>query len=163
MLSKIEINRFIKKIDIESGGPDGCWPWTAYKGNDGYGQFSINRSAVKSHRVSYEYFYGVKIPDNLYIDHICRNRRCVRPDHLRLVTKYQNSIENSNGICAINIKKTHCKRGHPLINGNIYYRSWGGRECRMCNIQHSSRWQKENKNYLNEKRRTKREMLCEKE
>jgi hypothetical protein len=73
---------------------EGCWTWTASL-NSGYGNFCWESKVLKAHRVSFEIANGV-IPDGLEIDHICRNRACVRPDHLRAVTRKQN-IENHGG------------------------------------------------------------------
>lgn len=73
---------------------EGCWVWQGSK-SEGYGKFSLNNRPVWAHRVAYEREVG-PIPDGLTIDHICRNRACVRPDHLRAVTQKQNN-ENHSG------------------------------------------------------------------
>lgn len=70
---------------------DGCWLWTAAKNSDGYGYFSIKGYSVRAHRWAYELNVG-PIPKNRVIDHLCRNRSCVRPDHLELVTNQENVI-----------------------------------------------------------------------
>lgn len=85
--------RFWSKVDKT----ESCWVWTAsiYQDN-GYGQFSDaeGRKCV-AHRWSYEDQVGA-VPDGLWLDHICWNRRCVNPTHLRVVTTKQNS-ENQQG------------------------------------------------------------------
>jgi len=68
-----------------------CWEWTASTMQGGYGKMRDNDSKyVGAHRISYELEHG-PIPDGMHIDHICHNRLCVRPDHLRLVTRKQNN------------------------------------------------------------------------
>lgn len=68
---------------------DGCWLWTGCVNSNGYGSFHLDGSTQYAHRVAYELTVGA-IPDGLEIDHLYRNRRCVRPDHLEVVTHQQN-------------------------------------------------------------------------
>lgn len=77
--------RFWSKVEKT----DGCWNWIAGQLATGYGSFDGNK---KAHRVSYEMHKG-KIPDGLFVDHMCHNRLCVNPKHLRVVTHKQN-VEN---------------------------------------------------------------------
>lgn len=76
----------------QSLGP--CWEWMASRNDDGYGEFRLGGRVRKAHRTSYEMVYG-EVPDGMDIDHQCRNRACVRPDHLRLATNKQNSEHRS--------------------------------------------------------------------
>lgn len=78
--------RFWAKVD-KSGE---CWEWTAGL-RDGYGSFKEGTKGRthSSHRLSYELTVG-PIPQGMLIDHRCRNKRCVRPEHLRPVTRKQN-------------------------------------------------------------------------
>lgn len=69
---------------------DTCWNWTGSFIKNGYGRIGFDRKQVMAHRYSYE-MSGDVIPDGMFIDHICSNRACVRPDHLRLATRKQNS------------------------------------------------------------------------
>lgn len=83
---------------------DGCWLWTARTNAFGYGSASLGheRSAL-AHRVAYEYANG-PIPKGMELDHVCRTRACVRPDHLRLATRKQNNenqglrCDNTSGV-----------------------------------------------------------------
>ena len=74
---------------------DGCWEWIAGKSTNGYGLFH-NGKLIRAHRFSYELVNG-PIPDGIVVDHICHNRACVRPNHLRLATRKQN-VEYRAGV-----------------------------------------------------------------
>lgn len=82
--------RFWPKVDKVSS-PCGCWLWTSVIAPTGYGMFAGGRGAmVYAHRWAYEATVG-PIPDGLVIDHLCRNTRCVNPDHLEAVTQRVNT------------------------------------------------------------------------
>ena len=66
----------------------------------------------------------------MQLDHLCRNRKCVNPEHLEQVTHLENQIRGI-GFIAKNIRKTHCDRGHPL-NGNNLRMYKTRRVCREC-------------------------------
>lgn len=109
--------RFFEKVYMTSE----CWPWLGNCTHDGYGRLG----GVLAHRISYERFVGA-IPDGFEIDHLCRNRACVRPDHLELVTHRENMIRRAQLV-------THCPRGHEYTPENTYFqRIAGGRVCRQC-------------------------------
>jgi hypothetical protein len=66
-----------------------CWIWSGYKSTNGYGRARHNGKQVQAHRVSWEDENG-PIPAGKVLDHICHNRACVRPEHLRVTTHKQN-------------------------------------------------------------------------
>ena len=74
---------------------DTCWVWVGKRDRLGYARLGVNQRMTYVHRISYELEYG-PIPDGFEVDHICHNRSCVNPDHLRLATRKQN-IENLSG------------------------------------------------------------------
>lgn len=89
---------------VDKRGPGECWPWTAFVGQRGYGQFPQSRtSSIQAHRIVYQLSVG-PIPDDLELDHVCHNRdlscpggrtcshrRCVNPAHLEPVTGEENT------------------------------------------------------------------------
>lgn len=97
-----------------------------------YGRLQ-GKELILAHRFEYEKVHG-KIPSELVIDHLCRNGLCVNPKHLEAVTNKEN-ILRGEGICAINARKTHCKRGHLLSSENIYQRKNGKRDCKLCDAE----------------------------
>lgn len=110
--------------------PSGCWSWTGQINRGGYGHIGLRRlQGQHAHRVIYELTYG-PIPDGLHIDHLCRNRACVNPDHLEAVTNHENMLRGISRP-AVNARKTQCKRGHPFDEANTY-RHRGTRHCRTC-------------------------------
>lgn len=116
----------------------GCWLWTqSVRGRSGYGSMSIDNRTVYAHRTSYQAFRG-PIPNGKQLDHLCRVRRCVNPDHLEVVTSKINTLR-SEAASAINARKTHCLRGHLFDESNTqsYVRSSTGsviRYCRECGL-----------------------------
>lgn len=128
-------NRFFTKIKIPVE-PDGCHIWTAFKDNNGYGQFKLNKITVSAHVIAYKLHYGDYNSSRInQINHKCKNTSCVNPLHLELVTNVVNTLD-SNNPCAINARKTFCKNGHEFTPENTYiYKDnarKGGRGCNIC-------------------------------
>lgn len=78
--------RFWQKVEKSA---DGCWLWAGTILPSGYGQFRVGLGRARAHRFAYELLVG-EIPEGLTIDHLCRNIRCVNPDHLEPVTAAEN-------------------------------------------------------------------------
>lgn len=117
---------FTEKFDYQR---DGCWEWTGGTQSRGYGQFWTGRAKMLAHRVSWEWSTGKRIPDGLVIDHLCRNKRCVNPNHLEPVTDYENRMVR--GVWS-DTTQDECHRGHPLSGENLYVSPKGRRNCRAC-------------------------------
>jgi hypothetical protein len=128
---------------LSGGDLDSCWPWTGYINGDGYGQLCFKRKTITVQRVAYTLFWG-EIPDGRTIDHMCRNRRCGNPYHLRALTNRQNVLA---GICsaAQNARKTHCIRGHSLAGENLLVVRGTDRSCRACAKIHKDAWNSRNR------------------
>jgi hypothetical protein len=112
--------------------PDGgCLIWTGAHTKDGYGNIRVRGESVRVHRLAYTLSRG-PVPDDLVLDHLCRRRDCVNPDHMEPVTNKVN-ILRGEGACARNARVTECPAGHPYDEENTYVRPDGrGRECRAC-------------------------------
>jgi len=81
-----DVTRFWSYVD--ASGP--CWEWTGATFREGYGMFQVDGAPVLTHRYVWELLVG-PIPEGLEIDHLCRVRHCVNPDHLEPVTSAENS------------------------------------------------------------------------
>ncbi|HEY2086989.1 MAG TPA: HNH endonuclease signature motif containing protein [Mycobacterium sp.] len=109
---------------------DGCWLWLGDKYPGGYGRtvairFSPTRTPL-AHRWAYEQRVG-PIPPDLQLDHLCRNRSCVNPEHLEPVTGPENTRRGLHGVL-----RTHCPQKHEANEVNTFHRPTGGRRCRRC-------------------------------
>jgi len=121
------LDRFWEKVDKT----ETCWIWTAHINWKGYGQFYFadsrgNKRMMGAHRAAYELFVD-EIPSGLIIDHLCRVRHCVNPEHMELVTNQENLDRGDT-----NSKRTHCPRDHEYTPENTYMTSKGSRVCRAC-------------------------------
>ena len=115
----------------------GCWLWIGSVSTGGYGLIGLNKKVRPAHRILYEQKFG-PIPVGLEIDHLCRTRCCVNPDHLEAVTRREN-IMRGLGPSARQAKQTHCKNGHPLAGENLVINKgkYGPmRQCKTCRLEY---------------------------
>ena len=116
--------RFWRQVDKT----DTCWLWTGYLNRDGYGEYKSDALTTRlAHRIAYGLDKG-ELP-RLPLDHLCRHRHCVNPDHLEPVTTKVNTRRSNVGLHEL--AKTHCPHGHPYDEENtLHYR--GKRFCKTC-------------------------------
>ncbi len=95
--------RIMACIDVtDAGFETSCWLWTGPHSGSGrggdYPRMKLSGQTVAVHRVIFTNGHGY-IPGRKQLDHVCRNRRCVNPDHLEMVTAKRNAIrrEEANG------------------------------------------------------------------
>ena len=127
-LSPTEKKNFWRKVHRMRG----CWRWLG--GRNGkqhiYGQWTILRGArrmqYRAHTIAYNLFVG-PVPEGFVLDHKCQITLCVNPNHLRACTRKENTLRGCNP-CAMNARKTECKRGHK----EWYKKPNGERACREC-------------------------------
>jgi hypothetical protein len=120
--------RFMEKVTFAQ---DGCWLWTGSLKGDGYGSFNDQSTNIHSaHRWAFAHI-GVYRPlvDGLTLDHLCRVRACVNPDHLQQVTHAEN-VRRSIGM---NLR-THCEKAcHEFTPENTGWQAGGTKRfCRQC-------------------------------
>ena len=142
------VEAFWSKVDKDGPVPEHkpelgpCWLWTAGQNGEGYG-FTTALFRMLAHRFAYELLVG-PIPEGLQLDHLCRVRNCVRPDHLEPVTNRVNVQRGARGSLV-----THCPAGHEYDEANTYYAKRDGhRVCRTCRrerihrIQDAAYWRR---------------------
>lgn len=138
--------RFWEKVDLSGD----CWMWKASTYANGYGQFTVLGTPIKTHRWAYQMLVGA-IPAGMQLDHTCHtravdcvsddtcpHRRCVNPAHLEPVTPRMNSLRG-NGLAGTYARRSACKWGHSYDAANTRYSRAGARICRRCHANDTAR------------------------
>ena len=125
------LDRLASKFEINP--ETGCWVWTAAKHRTGYGSVWSAGQMQRAHRVCYEATVE-PIPEGLEIDHLCRNRDCINPDHLEPVTQKENI---GRGV-PWRPRPTHCPNGHEYTPENTGVHKNSIR-CRTCDKGYQER------------------------
>ena len=118
------LDRLLERVDVGD-----CWLWTGGTDTYGYGKISVNNQTRYTHRLMWETLVG-PIPEGLEMDHLCRQRACMNPDHLEPVTKSENGRRGHGSTT------TRCKHGHV---GEFFITTEGKRRCQSCARDQSRR------------------------
>lgn len=117
---------FVKVLD------NGCWQWQGGLNIHGYSNFQEGGNPVSGHQWAYLNFVG-PIPIGEQLDHTCRNRGCVNPNHLEPVTQSVNLMRGARvNQHAYKSYRTHCKAGHEFTSDNTETIENNGRVARKC-------------------------------
>lgn len=131
--AKVNKDGPIPAADTLAAGLGPCWLWTASQHGKGYGSVFHHGRLLSAHRASFEIHGGVLIL-GMELDHLCKVRLCVNPDHLEQVTHAENVRRGDTGL--FQRSKTHCPQQHPYDEENTYFfttpRGYVGRSCRAC-------------------------------
>ena len=127
------IQRLFSHISFEKTG---CWNWMGNCNKSGYGRFRYKGPKELVHRLMYCWITRKSLSRKIHrdvpiLDHICNNKKCCNPSHLRLTTHRVNVLR-SDGPSARQARQTHCKNGHPLPTEK---NKQGRRICKICNRQ----------------------------
>lgn len=127
--------RVLARMDIvDHGYSSPCWVSNRATQPNGYTKIGYQNRTYLTHRVSYAAFVG-PVPDGLVLDHLCRVRACVNPDHMEPVTTRENLVRGHTRT-ARQVAATHCPQGHAYDEANTYWRRDRlGRMCRLCRDQ----------------------------
>lgn len=108
---------------------ENCWEWIGATNEAGYGKLGRRwdgkSKSLRAHRVSYEWYVG-HIPPSMTLDHLCENKRCVKPSHLRIASIRENMLRG-NSPPSLNLAKVVCAHGHEFNEDKN-----GDRRCRTC-------------------------------
>jgi len=122
-ISQEEISAFWSRATKSPG----CWGWNGSADGAGYWKYRLQGKSRRVHRIAFELTHGA-IPDGMVIDHICHNRSCTNPQHLRLATRKQNAenlgtvrANNKSGVRGVRLHKPSGKwRAVVMHNRKTY-------------------------------------------
>jgi len=133
ILNSSEMARIKRQIKVEND----CWVWQGQQTPNGYGKHRVGPGKRERviHRILWEHYKNQKVPENLQLDHLCRNRLCCNPDHFEAVTGSENTKRQDHA----NRKKDKCPKGHEYNEENTRNTSSGRRVCRQCDRDRQKR------------------------
>jgi hypothetical protein len=116
-----------------------CWEWTGPLYPYGYGRVRFNGQKMGVHRLSAHLYLKFPLESPLFVLHRCDNPLCFNPKHLFIGTQKDNISDCVAKGRHPNLRKTHCRRGHPLFGDNVRFSRLGTRRCFTCEkIRHAS-------------------------
>lgn len=118
---------FVERVDASGD----CWLWLGLQNAGGYGSYQVQGHRM-AHRFLWTRLVG-PIPEGMTLDHLCRVRLCVNPDHLEVVTMAEN-IRRGFAPPSLNARRTHCVHGHEFTVENTYWYN-NYRSCRTCKVR----------------------------
>jgi hypothetical protein len=125
-------NWLADRVEVDENG---CWLWQQFITQNRYGLIRIDGSKRGAHRGVYQRLVG-PIPEGHELDHLCRVRHCVNPEHLEPVTHLEN-VRRSPVIMA---RRERCVAGHEFSENNTYVSPDGRHHCRECCRARSRKW-----------------------
>lgn len=141
-IARDPVERFWSNVDKNGPLPErnpelgSCWVYQGYL-NNGYARFYLNQEVYYlAHRYAYALEGELTTAEEL--DHLCRNRACVRRSHLEIVSHRENTLRGDT-IAARNAAKTHCPAGHLYSGDNLVISRDGSRECKACSTNRNRR------------------------
>jgi len=132
-LTEADMARFFVKTTPQANG---CLLWTAFLTKDGYGKFRFNGRKVSAHRLALTWATGEDIDLYFDVDHLCRARACVNPEHLEAVSHEENMLRSHTltGATMRSVEATGtCRAGHDMSAPDAWLIWPSGRTCRLCN------------------------------
>ena len=131
------VERFWARVVPEPN--TGCWLWSGSFFPEGYALLSVDTRPVGAHRISFQ-IAGGELIHGMHLDHLCRNRWCVNPDHLEQVSPRENTRRGHSPSAILSVSGV-CSKGHPLSGANVrvWTRKSTGRQHRLCKSCHRER------------------------
>lgn len=134
--------RAYERVEVDESG---CWISTYSVASHGYAQIGWqaggSRHVVLAHRAAWVHLNG-QMPVGVTLDHLCKVRRCVNPDHLRLLSNVENARRNQGD----DFPMGQCRNGHPnTAQVRVARRSKSGERrwgytCGQCMNDARARW-----------------------
>lgn len=135
---KKDMTRAWAKLEVT---PTGCLLWRGAVNNSGYANFFLAGKVIALHRMMWVWANQKEIPQGLDLDHLCRVRNCVAPNHLEPVSRKENVVRGDNSYEG----EEKCRRGHDLTAPNAFLVSkMGSRQCRLCRNERAREVHREN-------------------
>lgn len=131
MLAKLRINeRMLFWLDRLLITEDGCALWPK-PSRGGYATAVIEGKSTLLHRLFFAQFRS-SIPDGMQVHHTCRNKACLNPWHMELLTATEHRrLHYPERAAKLNQTRTHCKYGHPFDSPDSRHR------CSICRKRQS--------------------------